>query len=50
MSYEDFEAGIRQAVEWLRADYPYGTGPEWRENGAEWIEDRLAEWRKERLS
>lgn len=39
------EDGIRQAVEWLRADYEYGTGPEWREHGCEWILDRLAEER-----
>lgn len=38
-----FEAGVRQAIEWLRADYPYGEGPEWREHGCEWIADRLAE-------
>lgn len=38
-----WEGGVRQAMAWLRADYEYGTGPEWRENGAEWIADRLAE-------
>jgi len=37
-SQEDFNAGVRQAVAWLRADYPYGTGPDWREDGCEWIE------------
>src|SRR5205085_9556077 len=25
-----WEAGVRQAITWLRADYPYGTGPDWR--------------------
>ena len=38
-----FEAGVRQAIEWLRADYAYGEGPDWREHGCEWIADRLAE-------
>lgn len=40
-----FEAGVRQAVTWLRADYEYGAGPDWREQGCEWIAERLAEWR-----
>lgn len=39
------EQGIRDAVRWLRADYEYGTGPDWREHGAQWIEDRVAEER-----
>ena len=38
-----WEAGVRQAITWLRADYPYGTGPDWRENGCDWIANRLAE-------
>jgi hypothetical protein len=42
-----FEAGVRQAITWLRADYPYGDGPQWREDGCEWIADRLADWRRE---
>lgn len=36
------EAGVRQAMTWLRADYPYGDGPNWRESGAEWIAQCLA--------
>lgn len=38
-----WEEGVRQAITWLRADYPYGEGPDWREHGCEWIADRLAE-------
>jgi hypothetical protein len=38
-----WEAGVRQAITWLRADYPYGTGPDWRENGCDWIANRLSE-------
>jgi hypothetical protein len=45
---EQWEAGVRQAIAWLRADYEYGTGPQWREDGAEWIEDRLADRRRAR--
>jgi hypothetical protein len=37
--------GVRQAIEWLRAGYEYGTGPDWRERGAEWIAERAAEER-----
>lgn len=43
------EEGVRQAIEWLRAGYEYGAGPEWRERGAEWIAERLVEERGERL-
>jgi hypothetical protein len=39
------DAGIRQAIQWLQADYEYGTGPDWRERGCEWIADRAAEER-----
>lgn len=47
---DEFESGVRRAIEWLRADYPFGEGPEWRESGAEWIAERLAEWRHGRPS
>jgi hypothetical protein len=43
------DEGVRQAIAWLQADYPYGTGPEWREQGVEWIADRLAEHRADRI-
>lgn len=42
---EAWDEGVRQAVEWLRADYEYGTGPQWREDGCEWITDCLTEHR-----
>ena len=45
-----WEAGVRQAITWLRADYPYGTGPDWRENGCDWIANRLADHRRAALS
>ena len=41
-----FERGVAQAIAWLRAGYEYGTGPDWRENGAEWIAERMGEWRQ----
>ncbi len=34
--------GAARAVEYLRAGYPYGTGPDWREQGAEWIQNCFA--------
>ena len=37
-----WEAGVRQAVDWLRGGYEYGTGPQWREDGCEWILGCLA--------
>ena len=37
-----WEAGVRQAFEWLQGGYEYGTGPQWREDGCEWILGCLA--------
>ena len=44
-----WDEGVQQAMTWLRADYEYGTGPDWREDGAEWIADRLAEHNADRI-
>ena len=38
-----WEAGVRQAIEWLQAGYPYGDMPEWRQSGVDWIADRLSD-------
>jgi hypothetical protein len=46
---EAWEEGVRQAIEWLRAGYEYGTGPDWREDGCEWIADHLTEHRRAAL-